>query len=107
MNAAEVVDRLAIEFTKELQSWFMPQRWRKMLVLNAAETDPMICHSHDFFDANMAMDAAFAALSIDVFDYEGQMPQTVTELWNAAWERAKDRYIGSPEAWAANGAECA
>jgi hypothetical protein len=44
-----------------------------------------VCHSHDFCDANMAMDTAMKKLgmSTDLND------DTVLALVNAAWELAK------------------
>lgn len=44
-----------------------------------------VCHSHDFCDANMAMDEAFRRCFGREPDLEGNDD---TALWNAAWEIA-------------------
>lgn len=58
---------------------------------NIAETEDGICHSHDFCDANMVMDAAMRALGIDPLpEDEDGMPEWVNELWNNSWDIAKE-----------------
>lgn len=66
--------------------------WAKMLADNTAETDPHICHSHDWCDANMAMDEAFRALSIDHEERWGEdwaSAEAAGALWNTAWGIAR------------------
>lgn len=48
--------------------------------LNDKETDPNICHTHDFCDANTALEEAFSFDGFDTNDHE---------LWNEVWDIAK------------------
>jgi hypothetical protein len=64
--------------------------------LNASETDKSICHSHDFCDANMAMDEAFTkVLGRQYVFFNDEEPETEkqneidADLINAAWSMAK------------------
>lgn len=80
-------------FIKELQNdlshqWQLDEIRRR----NDAETDPRICHSHDFIDANMAMDEAiFAATGLRPGDFEAEQQESMglTKLWDDAWAMAK------------------
>jgi hypothetical protein len=44
------------------------------------------CASHDFCDANMVMAAAFEKAVGREFDFDNPAD---TDLWNAAWDRAR------------------
>jgi hypothetical protein len=76
---------IAGRFVTVLQSWLKPHEWQEMCRLNALETNPLICHSHDFCDANMAMCEAFESVT-------GTTPladdEILTSLWNDAWALA-------------------
>lgn len=50
---------LAIEFSKILHEWLNQDTIDQINSLNEAQEDKDICHSHDFCDANMAMNEAF------------------------------------------------
>ena len=75
---------LALQFTRILRKWHSAAGWRTVVERNAAETNPSICHSHDFCDANQAMIDAFAII-------HGREPNltTDTDEINAAWAEAK------------------
>jgi hypothetical protein len=88
-----VQEQLADRFAAVLKEWLTPQEFAEMKRRN--ETDPTYadsaCASHDFCDANMAMDVAWREIiggSIDA-DKEEQ-----AALWNAAWADARQRHIG-------------
>lgn len=91
--------RLAAAFARVLQSYLTPQELAEVNRRNAAETSPDVCHSHDFCDANMAMDAAFSEVfgrSVsDTPDGSAQQQQDF-DAWNAAWEIASDARFGVP-----------
>ncbi len=76
---------LAAAFSVGLEEALTPWEFDEVLRLNAAETDPLICHSHDFCDANMVMLEAFEALG-GTFDPADEGQATLT---NAAWDIAK------------------
>jgi len=88
--------RLADEFTKVLRDWLSEDEFYRMQRLNTVEENPGVCHSHDFCDANMAMEEAFQNLGIptafDVGDGEAGH-EAACELWNHAWEIAAERYL--------------
>jgi hypothetical protein len=83
---------LAREFSKVLREWLTPSQMAEVIRRNATPeyADGLCCASHDFCDANMAMDAALRV------NYADRMTgDWVTEddelrgLWNSAWDIAK------------------
>jgi len=78
------IDRLARVFLRGLRKEIGAAKFRKARVLNADETNPMVCHSHDFCDANMVMLAAFESEGLDI-------PETDEDerAWGLVWDRAK------------------
>jgi hypothetical protein len=83
MNASQV-DRLAATFLRQLRKEVTAAQYREIRRRNATESNPAICHSHDFCDANMSMLAAFASEGLD-------MPETdeAERAWGRVWDRAK------------------
>jgi hypothetical protein len=57
-------EQLATEFVDELRDQLTPAEFAEVRKRNAAETNPLICHSHDFCDANMVMLDAIERLGI-------------------------------------------
>lgn len=87
------IDAVARRFTTILRGWLTRDEWTAMVAANRAETDPRICHSHDYCDANMAMLEAFDAYGdIDVDDDDH------VRIWNAAWEAAMPTLRGDVSA---------
>lgn len=85
---------LAAAFAAILKEWASPEEWVTMRRANAGYSDPTLCASHDFCDANMAMDEAFDKLGIAAPGDEGCEDGTpeheaACALWNAAWAMAK------------------
>lgn len=83
---------LAHRFAAVLKAWLTPAEFAEMQRRNSH--DPryigLCCASHDFCDANMAMDAAWRAVrgvSIDADD------DAQVALWNEAWDIARTRYL--------------
>lgn len=58
-------EQIAAAFSAELRLQLNAGEFVEMLARNAAETDPAICHSHDFCDANQVMIDALAKLGIE------------------------------------------
>ena len=52
-----------------------------------------VCHSHDFVDTNMVMDAAVRELCPGLMGYDSEvgMPELTSRLWNDAWSLASSR----------------
>lgn len=88
--------QLAERFVTVLKRWAKDRdiarvAWDQMLADNAAETDPNICHSHDWCDANMAMAEAFEDLGAEQQERWGDdwaANEEASALWNAAWKAA-------------------
>jgi hypothetical protein len=90
--AALIGDR----FAAILKDWFSDEEWAEMRRRNTA--DPAYagtsCASHDFCDANMAMDEAFTELAGHEIDADNEAD---CALWNAAWSHARRHHIGHPQ----------
>lgn len=89
---------LAAAFAAILKEWASPEEWVTMRRANAGYSDPTICASHDFCDANMAMDEAFDKLGIAAPGDEGcedgtSEHEAACALWNAAWAMAKKEHL--------------
>lgn len=89
-NATET---LAGTFAGVLRGWLNDHEWSEMRRLNATDADyagDRACASHNYCDANMAMDAAWLMVA-------GRHADTASEadtaLWNRAWAIAKDKYL--------------
>ncbi|ABM97114.1 hypothetical protein [Methylibium petroleiphilum] len=89
---------LAMAFAAKLHEWLSPEEMAEVVARNAASTDPLVCASHDFCDANMAMAEAFEATQgreiLFPSDVEsGACTQEQSDadlaLFNSAWDLAK------------------
>lgn len=79
--------KLAKEFVTILRGWLTPAEFRLMRLRNRNETNPNVCHSHDFCDANMAMLEALTNLNCAAeFD---PADESHCAVWNEAWDLAK------------------
>ena len=81
------VDRLAAEFARRLRRDLGLRKLAVVVKRNAAETNPSVCHSHDFCDANEVMRTALEALGLDPVATHEARPG----LWVAAWDLARRR----------------
>jgi hypothetical protein len=78
---------LALEFSSSLRALLSTEEMQLVIERNAAETDPNICHSHDFCDANVVLLDVFRAHGMDPAD-EGGMEKWGS-LWDQTWTMAK------------------
>lgn len=87
----ETVERVARRFSAVLLEWLGPADMAEVVRRNATdEYRPSACASHDFCDANVAMQHAMEdvlALGRDAL----QLEEPTIEIWDAAWNRAVDR----------------
>jgi hypothetical protein len=83
-DTTQVADRIAQRFVGILRDWLTADEWAAMVAANRAETDPRVCHSHDYCDANEAM---FEACGADLGEIDPS-DEAQAAIWNAAWERA-------------------
>lgn len=88
-NQLPTVDALAVAFCDALFGTLTSDQMRQVVERNQAETNPGVCHSHDFCDANIVMHEVFMARGLDL-SAEDCPPEWV-DLWNRAWDLAKAR----------------
>lgn len=97
---------LAKAFAKVLKEWLSDEEMAAVVATNKADGyDASTCASHDFCDANMAMDEAYKKIypefdkaawdDNDKTEGLGKLWDKHTDLWNEAWDLAKraDFYI--------------
>lgn len=87
-----MAEDIAKSFVSILRVTLGEESYAQVVALNRVELNPDVCHSGDFCDSNMVMDAAFREHGLDPCpDLEEGMSQESVDLWNDAWERAKRR----------------
>jgi hypothetical protein len=91
MNNLPKPEIVATEFSKVLRTWLTPAEMSEVVSRNSQQQDPNICHSHDFCDANMAMDEALQSFGVDITAEGGLQDDNLIDLWNASWGIAKAR----------------
>ena len=93
-----VVERVAREFSAVLLEWLGKDGLETTVENNRTQTDPLICHSHDTCDANMAMLEAFETIMerepyMDSDEEEGLATRAHIDadwaLMSSAWDMAK------------------
>jgi len=95
-----IVESLARAFASTLLEWIGPGNLTQAIRRNRTETSPLVCHSHDFCDANMAMEQAFyevferaPLMECDAAEGRCTAAESDADLdaWNEAWEMARSR----------------
>jgi hypothetical protein len=87
----QMTAELARAFFDELDSSLSHRDILAICERNARETNPNICHSHDFCDANEAMADAWAKCEgFPEFDLQNDEHRA---LWSAAWNECKRDYL--------------
>jgi len=81
----EHVGGVVWRFCEALRERLTPQMFQQMLALNAAESNPHVCHSHDFCDANVFMEEAISEAGVSV----GVDHPYHSQVWREAWKKAK------------------
>ena len=76
---------LAYRFARGIRSYHTAEEMAEVNRRNAVETNPAICHSHDYYDANTAMLAALYELGMEL-DVQSEAQ---TALTDAAWAIAR------------------
>lgn len=95
------VTALAGAFADVVHEWTTPEQFEEIKKRNRTYGEG-ICATHDFFDANMAMEDAFRRtfgrnpwLGSDV--EEGRCSENDSDVdlayWNAAWDQAKSGWL--------------
>ena len=82
--------KLAEKFTELLRATLTDAEWLELIDANANESDPAVCHSHDYCDANQTMLDAMSALGVEYNDE--------STIWSDAWLHARlELFDGAPE----------
>ncbi len=81
-------EQLGDKFSAILKRWLKPWEMREVAKRNREETSEGVCHSHDFCDANMAMDEAWTSFGLASIDGENEFE---CKLWGAAWNHAVEK----------------
>lgn len=85
----ELVEGVAQCFCEQLLKDLGPETLATIVQLNLEEgVDSLVCHSHDFIDANMTMADAFVAAGVCA-TADDAAEEACQPLWNAAWRHAK------------------
>lgn len=92
------LEQIAKEFSKVLKVWLSVEDMAEVVELTKKETDPHICHSDDYCDANMAMHTAMVNLGVLAHDDESDFDQPFMDVFNNAWFLAKKNifYVEAP-----------
>jgi hypothetical protein len=77
-------EKLAKEFAYVLKVWLSIDQQARVLILNKAEQNPSICHSHDFCDANQAMIDALKNIGIESDCQSDEQMALINEAWDIA-----------------------
>jgi hypothetical protein len=82
---------LAYAFSENLRACIGIEKLHDVVLLNQAETNPAVCHSHDYCDANQVM--------IDTLQAAGINTTVPVDIINGVWNQAKANqfYIASTE----------
>lgn len=91
----ERVAALANAFIDALADTLDEHEMAKVRERNAMEPDSLVCHSHDFCDANMVMLEAFAD-TIGLCKQDDVDVEQSCDWFNAAWGLAKDCGFAAP-----------
>lgn len=84
--AADESLRVARRFSAILAKTITPTQLATVIRRNAIEPDPLVCHSHDFTDANMLMADAYNIVMGYPIDLQNDEARA---LWGNAWNIAK------------------
>jgi len=90
--SAVLVFLISDNFAAALRQYLTSDEYAEMQRRNASDNNPLVCHSHDFCDANEIMDAAFIAVlgrSSLPDDIDAGMSDADIAMWNAAWNTAR------------------
>ena len=84
----EVAGKIAARFTERLQSILTESQFAEVINRNAERTNNILCASHDFCDANMVMESAYAdTTGLDPNDEYDESLHLI--MWDTAWKIAK------------------
>ncbi len=84
-----VRDALAFAFAERIRGALSPVKLAVVIDRNRKETDPRVCHSHDFLDSNTLMREVMNTVGVS----------TDSPIWDEAWDLAKAHDFLPLESW--------
>ena len=78
-------NKAAIDFCILLHHYLEPDDLYEVIMRNRAEKNEMVCHSHDFIDANEVMAEAWSKQGVEL----DPANEDQAAAWDAAWYAAK------------------
>lgn len=109
----ETIAYLAGVFADVIHEWTTEEEFAEICRRNEAEPSDLSCATHDFMDANEAMDEAFRRafgrrsvlpLSVETGETTEAAVEADRLLWNAAWTQAKEGWLNTSAQQAATDA---
>ncbi len=85
----KTIEKVGDKFAETLKQWLTEDEFAAVKRTNLHRKDGS-CASHDYCDANMAMDVAMGHFG---FFYVQSDPNLHVDLWNAAWDYAKAKHL--------------
>lgn len=98
MKQQPTAEQLAIQFSTILKEWLTLEQMQQIVSRNKETqlTNPGVCATHDFCDANMAMNEAFEKVMGREFTFNSdeepeleEQAENDSNLFNEAWSIAK------------------
>jgi hypothetical protein len=80
-------ESLAREFSDALNDLLSPEEIHEIVERNHGETNPRICHTHDFCDANVVLFDVFMKYGMNIAEEGGR--DRWGQLWDDSWTIAK------------------
>lgn len=93
-NIEIITNSVAVVFSNKLKEVMTDENMAEIVKRNHTERIDQICHSHDFCDANMLM---ADAIKDSVEGWESMSASAYTEIWNTAWDIAKQKNFYTEE----------
>jgi len=87
--STEQIEKIAVSFVDILQEWLTPSEFAQVAKDNRTPAYADCCASHDYCDANVAMDEAFKKEGIYTDETMDLQDDNLMIAWDAAWNRAK------------------
>jgi hypothetical protein len=94
MTTPDYAPELGKRFVTIVEEWLTPEEFEEVRTRNDTRT-PGVCHSHDFCDANMAMDQAW----LDVLNRHPSILPDPSEATDAEYAEAQTREAADADLW--------
>jgi len=83
--------KISNAFNNKMREWLDDDEFNSLIKKTKSQTDPNVCHTHDYCDANVIMDECFVEILGREHDCASQ---TDADIWNDAWTLSKQNLFG-------------